>query len=490
MKTKIHRFFHSSVWPLALLLLLAFVIRLYRVTNPVADWHAFRQADTASVTREYIKHGIDLLRPRYHDLSNIQSGQDNPEGFRMVEFPFVNAGIALLIHAFPALPLALTSRFIAVLASVGTTYFLYQFVRNLTDNKPIAWLSGFFFAVLPFSVYYSRVILPEPFLLFFSTASLALLTHALHKKEPFKTPAFWVSAIFLALAALLKPFVAFLIPVYLAISIHKKGFRGLFAWQWVIYAAVAALPLWWWRTWILHFPAGIPASDWLLNGNGIRFRPAWFRWIFYERLTKLILGYAGVSIAAAGVLFPSRLKTVLWAWWAGLLMYAVVVATGNVQHDYYQVLFTPALAITLATGTYILWQKAAEHFFLQPIFLKAARGILVVAVVAMLYLSWRQVAGYFNVNHWEYVRAGETVDTLVPTDAKVIAPAFGDTQFLFQTNRTGWPIGFEIEDKIQRGATHYVTTSYDDEARELQQRYTVLTQNEEFMIVDLTKPTL
>ena len=75
---------------LIFIILVAFLVRLYRIDNPIADWHSFRQADTASVTREYIENSIDLLRPRYHDLSNIQSGFDNPMGYRMVEFPFIN----------------------------------------------------------------------------------------------------------------------------------------------------------------------------------------------------------------------------------------------------------------------------------------------------------------------------------------------------------------------------------------------------------------
>ena len=62
---------------------------MYRINQTVLDWHSFRQADTASVTREYVKHGMNLLRPRYDDLGSIQSGQDNLEGYRMVEFPIV-----------------------------------------------------------------------------------------------------------------------------------------------------------------------------------------------------------------------------------------------------------------------------------------------------------------------------------------------------------------------------------------------------------------
>ncbi|MFH2118333.1 MAG: hypothetical protein ABII10_01205, partial [Candidatus Paceibacterota bacterium] len=95
--------------------------------------------------------------------------------------------------------------------------------------------------------------------------------------------------------------------------------------------------------------------------------------------------------------------------------------------------------------------------------------------------------GFFNVNHWEYQKAGRVVDRLVPADAKLIAPAMGDTQFLFQTNRTGWPIGFEIQDKIDQGATHYVTTSMDDEAQELAKTYAIIEKNDLFLLLDLTK---
>lgn len=75
---------------LFLILILAFGLRLYKINNPVADWHSFRQADTASVTRNFVNEGINLMMPRYDDLSNIQSGKDNPQGWRMVEFPVYN----------------------------------------------------------------------------------------------------------------------------------------------------------------------------------------------------------------------------------------------------------------------------------------------------------------------------------------------------------------------------------------------------------------
>jgi hypothetical protein len=107
----------------------------------------------------------------------------------------------------------------------------------------------------------------------------------------------------------------------------------------------------------------------------------------------------------------------------------------------------------------------------------------------MLAFSWYDVSGYFNINNPALAIAGRAVDTQTPANAKVIAPYQGDTAFLFQTNRSGWPIGSSIDEKIKLGATHYVSTSYDDEARQLEARFAVVDKTKEYILIDLTTPT-
>ena len=46
----------SNFLIILLILVLAFVVRLHKINNPLADWHSFRQADTSSVTRNYVKN--------------------------------------------------------------------------------------------------------------------------------------------------------------------------------------------------------------------------------------------------------------------------------------------------------------------------------------------------------------------------------------------------------------------------------------------------
>ena len=94
---------------LALILILAFFLRLYRLTEPLADWHSWRQADTAAVGRHFVNYGIDLSHPKYDDLSSIPSGKENPEGYRMVEFPILGGLQALVYQNIPIINFEITS---------------------------------------------------------------------------------------------------------------------------------------------------------------------------------------------------------------------------------------------------------------------------------------------------------------------------------------------------------------------------------------------
>lgn len=471
---------------LVIILLISFIFRLYRIDNPMLDWHAFRQADTASVTYRYTQEGIDLLHPRYHDLSNIQSGLENPQGYRMVEFPFINGLIAQILIAFPALDFAMTNRFIAILFSMGTLLSFYWLISSISSKK-IALVSAAFLGFLPYSIYYSRVVLPEPFMLCFSTLSLALFVAYFKQK---KSVFIWLSCLCLALALLLKPFVAFLAPVYFTIMLiyDPKFYKKLSIY---LYPLLAFAPLVLWRIWINNFPEGVPASEWLLNGDGIRLRPAWFRWLFWERLTKMFAGITGLFFIAANLTKRDRLLIIIGSWWLGILGYFIVVATGNVKHDYYQVLSLPILAFTLGRGSF-LWTNFLSRFLKNKTSFARILAVAstIVITVLLLTISWIQVKGFFNVNHWEYEKIGQEADRLLPKQAKVIAPAMGDTMFLFQTRRTGWPIGFNIDEKIKQGATHYVTNIFDDEATQLENKYITLKKTSEYIIIDLTNEKL
>lgn len=461
--------------------LFAFVLRMYKVNTELLDWHSWRQADTASVTREYTKKSLNPLYPTYHDLSDIPSGKDNPNGYRMVEFPIYNILVAGILKAVPSLPLVPTSRVVSSLFSIGTLFSLF-FLAKSYYGKKVGYFTAFFFATIPYSIYYSRVILPEPMMVFFSTLSITTFRFYVKKPKPYL---FWTSLIALAVALLLKPFVAFFIPVYAVILFEERKFKKIvFDFKLYAYAILAVIPFILWRNWITNFPAGIPASDWLLNGNGIRFRPAWFRWLGYERITKLILGYVGVIFLPISFFNQLKNKKIfIPAWWLSIGIYFSVIATGNVQHDYYQAITTPIISLTLGHAVIIL-----DKFLNKKFNALVSMSVIFVLISSMLILSYNQVKGYYNVNHPEYAKAGKAADAILPKDAKVVAPQYGgDTAYLFQINRSGWPMGYSMDKKIEMGATHYVATSYNKEAKELEEKYMIIEKTNDYIIIDLTK---
>jgi hypothetical protein len=116
-----------------------------------------------------------------------------------------------------------------------------------------------------------------------------------------------------------------------------------------------------------------------------------------------------------------------------------------------------------------------------------AYGLLTVSFFFMLAFGWYEVRGYYNINNPAIVEAGKEVDKLTEPEALVIAPYRGDTAFLYQTNRKGWPIGGNIDQRITQGADYYVTTAMDDEAKELMERCEVVSQTDSYLIVSLHK---
>ena len=443
-----------SYWALILILLLGFIVRLYKIDNPVADWHSWRQADTAAVARNFIKFGFDPLHPRYDDLSNVQSGKDNPQGFRMVEFPFYQILGYTGYKILPRLGIEIWLRLVSIFFSLLSIVFIYKLSEKY-GSKLKAIFSAGIFAFLPYSVYYSRAILPE-------MTAVGLSLGAIY----FFNINLLLSILFASFALLVKPTAGFLLlPIVYLFLKNRKKFG--------ILMVLAFIPLFLWRWWIAQYPEGIAAYSWLLNGNNIRFKGAFFRWIIVDRLSRLILGYTGIFFLMLGLSAKSKEKNYLFgSLLLGSILYVVVFATGNVQHDYYQVLLLPVIAMYAGRGLVEAW--------------KLSKVIAVVCAVFMFAFAWYEIRGYYWVNHPEIVEAGRKIDELTPKNAKVIAPYMGDTAFLYQTNRQGWPVTQKpLPEMIQMGADYIVITNPDNDALKLP--YQVLYKASNYIIFDLKK---
>lgn len=228
----------------------------------------------------------------------------------------------------------------------------------------------------------------------------------------------------------------------------------------------------------MRHPEGIPFWKWTFNGDGVRFKPAFWYWIFGERIGKLILGVWGVYLFLLGII-ESKKNNFLIAFLIGGLLYVSIIATANVRHDYYQTLLVPSIAIAVALGFEKLVKDAIRDRVkpLLPIFI----------FLLMILISAFQVKEYYKINHPEIIDAGKAVDRLAPPDALVIASYNGDTAFLYQTKRKGWPVvELPINELITEGASYYVSVNLNDsQTKEFMKTFQIVEKTDTYVVLKL-----
>lgn len=478
---KIFKIFANQYFWLLLIVLGAFFVRLYKIDSPIADWHSWRQADTAAVTRNFIKHGFNPFFPRFDDMSAM-SGKPvvNPLGFRFVEFPLYNMAVYPFYLIFGINETY--HRLVSALFSLGSIVFVF-FIAKKYAGTITGLLSAFTFGFLPFNVYFSRTTLPEPAFIFFSLGMMYFMDRWIEYRSGKGSwiNAFW-GLLFTSAAFLMKPWaVFFFLP--LIYSLITKTSRKFWL-KFIIMTAVSLLPFAMWRLWILQHPEGIPGGSWLMNLDGIRFRPAFWWWIVSERMGREILGATGLALFLIGIISRPLKGYFLHFWFLSAFLFITIFATGNVRHNYYQTSLVPILSIFFSIGAAALFKGAAGFI---PRFWTILLALILIPL--SFYFSWNIVKEFYKVNNPDMVEAGRRADAILPDDAVVVAPYNGDTAFLYQTNRAGWPVtALPIRELMaDYGATAYVSTSRDAKTNWVMRHFEVLEENSKFVIADLTK---
>lgn len=475
---------------LGLILLLALGLRLYKIDIPLADHHSWRQSDTAAVARNFIKEGFDFFHPKIDNMAPVSKEMVfNPHRYFLVEPPIYQTLVAGLYYLYGIQEKL--ARLVSIAFSLGAIVFLYLLVRKLT-NQWIGLLVSFFMSVLPFSIYYSRVVMPETEMLFASIGMLYFFLLWLERQTRLR---FGLAVFFAAWALTLKTFPFFLALPMLYLVWRKWGFGFLKQKSLYLFTIIALLPFGLWRLWISQYPEGIPSYLWLFNLYGIRFRPAFFRWIFAERIGKLILGYWGLPLLVLGlILKPWKKESWFFHWWLiAFLAYVTIFASGNVTHDYYQVPFIPLAAIFMAKGSYWLLNAPRRIFSRVTCYV-----LLITCILFAIGFSWYEVKGFYLIQGGVDL-AGLAVDELTPKDALVLTGDSNDATLLYNTNRYGWTGGYasyfpnekeSLNKARDMGAEFYVTTKVKelkdtDFGQFLYREFKIVKETDQYVIFDL-----
>jgi 4-amino-4-deoxy-L-arabinose transferase-like glycosyltransferase len=373
------------------------------------------------------------------------------------------------------------------MCSLLSAAFLYLIVKK-RQGILAGLLASFFFVFLPYNIYYSRTILPDPLMVTLILGAIFFFDLWINQSVKSKAGYLKISGLFIltlafsAGAFLIKPFAGFFMLPMLALAYERFGFGLIKKWQLWLLAILALLPFIGWRIWMLQYPAGIPQSMWLLNGNGIRFKGAFWQWLFAQRLAELILGYWGMVLFGLGIVFAKKKNYLFFvSFLVASLVYFCTVATGNVQHDYYQIPVIPSIAIFLGIGSAFLINPTKElmsRYITIP--------LLIITLLFMFAFSWFIVRSDYNIDNPSIVVAGAAVDQLTPKNAKVIANYEGDTTFLYYTKRSGWA-SFEkdLPTMTKMGADYLALLNPTEGDIHLGQTYKIVGQTSQYIIFNL-----
>lgn len=469
--------FKNQYFWLLILLILSLFTRLYRIDAPIADWHSWRQVDTVAVTRNFIKEGFAPIFPRGDDMSTVSEvGLANLNRLRFVEFPIYNMAVYPLYLLFGVNEMY--HRLVSALFSLGSIVFLYLLVRKY-NGIFVALIAASIFAFLPFNVFFSRTTLPEPTLIFFALGMMYFISSWIDHR---KTNYLIHGIIFGIISFLIKPWAIFFAIPLIYQAIKKEG-RVLLPIKYLLVMTVILTPFFIWRLWMLQSPEGIPASSWLTNGDGIRFRPAFWWWIISERIGREILGITGAFLFFFGLIMRPKNGNYFFHIWAlSMFAYMIIFATGNVRHDYYQLIIVPVASIFVAIG-FVRLIKGEANFV--PRLWTILLAVLFLPL--MFYFTWNEVKGLYQINNPVIIEAGKKADETLPKDAIVVAPYNGDTAFLYHINRPGWPVvSLPLKDLIASyGVSHYVSVSNDNKTNWVKRYFKIIEDNPSFVIADL-----
>ena len=232
---KLLKIFANQYFWLAIIIFLGLLARLYKIDSPIADWHSWRQADTAAVTRNFIKEGFNPFVPKYDDMSGVSEKTPviNPQRFRFVEFPLYNIAVYPLYLFFG--PDVKFDRLISIIFSLGSIAFIF-FIAKKYAGIAAGLLSAFTFALLPFNVFFSRTTLPEPTFIFFALGMLYFVDRWIEKSASWR-----MGFIFTALAFLIKPWaIFFFLPLLYSVLIKNNTKK--FWLKFILLTALALAP--------------------------------------------------------------------------------------------------------------------------------------------------------------------------------------------------------------------------------------------------------
>ncbi|KLU66676.1 hypothetical protein DEAC_c13430 [Desulfosporosinus acididurans] len=319
----------------------ALLLRLKGITNPLLDNQGWRQADTASIAVHMLSHLTNFPNVLIPQLNYDGVVPQNVE----LEFPLFPYLLSWTWKLFGWADI--WGRLWAVALSLLAIYGLYDLGKHLISERA-GFLAAAIYTLLPLSIYYGRVVMPEPMAQALSIWALALI---IRWRKSLEKQGVWMIGVMMAGAILAKLPQLMLFPVALLFGFYpwRQADRRKF----ISYSLIAlGFPM----VYYLWVHMNVSSSSQFVSGI-ITNQVAGSKHLNWKPLLKnLHLGLTDSVLFLSGMgllrLFFQRFygRIALLAWLIIALLYLGIICV-RIPLDYYLV---PIMPLAALLGAYAL----------------------------------------------------------------------------------------------------------------------------------------
>lgn len=422
------------IYVLLVILLFAFVLRVYHVDYPVVGHHNWKETHYLTEARNFAEDGFfahGFFIPAV-DFPHLTGQYSNSFGAHTDPFPISSICISIFFMLFGAS--LFLARFIMIFLSLGTVLLLALIVKKLFKRKDLSLTVAFVAAINPLFVFFGRQVQDINSAMFLGL--LAMFTY-LKWRENKKTKLLVLVAIFMAFSIMVKySFALLAVPIFFTFPFKKikKYFKQ------VVLAVIAfLLPLF---SWIIY--SGIKSKE--LN---TKLAASYYDLskVFDTGFWNIMKSYVADNYTLIGVLFAMigislffylykkkfSYNFILW-YFIGAVPWFFVMADKMSGHNYHQYPIAPLVIFFISYGFLVIATNIAK--FLKK---KNIKWIaILILMVILLIPSFESKDRMFNVQFVGLDLAGDYIKGHSSEEERIFFPGHQSYGVLWHADRMGF----------------------------------------------------
>jgi 4-amino-4-deoxy-L-arabinose transferase-like glycosyltransferase len=433
---------------LYLVLALALALRCYHLTDPAWDYHNWRQTITLMVARDYSRR-FDLLHPTVLWLSSGAPAYFN------AEFSLQSIIAAVLYRLLGETDAS--ARIVVIAFSLAGIVWLYVLL-NRRAGPPAAFAGALLLSVLPYSLFFGRVFMPEVPAMSLALGGLSTLDLWTDHR---RTRHLILAALLTSLAVLQKLTVIFVGLPVLYLFLQAYGRKILLRREAYIFAAIALLPPLAWYVHAYHLglasSSGIMQPHLFATGLGKWLHPDFALPLFNALAVEAFSPFT-LALVVLGFFWPAndRLSWLLRLWIIGAAGILALTPDALPANHYYATILLPGGAGLMA----LLLARLTPD--------RHAYGLLGIVLCAIAVSAFRATAPYFIPDRAPYETGRFLNQVTAPSDL-ILTETGGSPNVLYYADRRGWMLDHRYDPAVieafsREGAVWYADPFVNDAA--------------------------